>query len=64
MLSIYSLTVRVRYEVNPEMVDEIQAAGLFFTGRDDRGQRMEIAEQPRSEHPFYFGTQYVDLLRE
>eukprot|EP00617_Octactis_speculum_P028084 CAMPEP_0185753270 /NCGR_PEP_ID=MMETSP1174-20130828/11988_1 /TAXON_ID=35687 /ORGANISM="Dictyocha speculum, Strain CCMP1381" /LENGTH=551 /DNA_ID=CAMNT_0028431029 /DNA_START=192 /DNA_END=1847 /DNA_ORIENTATION=+ len=49
---------RHRYEVNPEMVDALEGAGLNLVGRDETGQRMEIAELPRTVHPFYFGTQY------
>ena len=51
---------RHRYEVNPDKVEAIEKAGhgLIFSGRDDQGVRMEIAELPRSEHPFYFGTQF------
>mmetsp|Transcript_28837 Transcript_28837/g.99375 ORF Transcript_28837/g.99375 Transcript_28837/m.99375 type:complete len:554 (+) Transcript_28837:23-1684(+) len=49
---------RHRYEVNPEVVDAVEAAGLRFTGKDDTGTRMEIAELPRADHPFYLGTQY------
>ncbi|CAN0403429.1 unnamed protein product [Pylaiella littoralis] len=49
---------RHRYEVNPEKIDEIEAGGLEFVGRDESGLRMEIAEIPRSKHPFYVGTQY------
>ena len=49
---------RHRYEVNPDIVDKVQAAGLHFTGTCDRGQRMEIAELPRTVHPFYFAAQY------
>lgn len=49
---------RHRYEVNPDRVSEIEQAGLFFTGRDDEGVRMEIAELPTSVHPFYFGVQF------
>jgi CTP synthase len=49
---------RHRYEVNPEKVDAIHAAGLKFVGRDDTGTRMEVAELPRSEHPYYVGVQY------
>lgn len=37
----------IRYEVNPEKVAEIEAAGLEFVGRDETGTRMEIAELPR-----------------
>jgi len=49
---------RHRYEVNPEKVPEIEAAGLHFVGRDETGQRMEISELPREQHPYYVGTQY------
>jgi len=31
---------RHRYEVNPQYVADIEAAGLLFTGRDDQGERM------------------------
>jgi len=47
---------RHRYEVNPELVPQIEKAGLNFTGQDETGQRMEITELP--EHPFYIGVQY------
>eukprot|EP00632_Arachnochrysis_sp_CCMP2950_P008904 CAMPEP_0185705948 /NCGR_PEP_ID=MMETSP1164-20130828/20913_1 /TAXON_ID=1104430 /ORGANISM="Chrysoreinhardia sp, Strain CCMP2950" /LENGTH=597 /DNA_ID=CAMNT_0028373341 /DNA_START=1 /DNA_END=1794 /DNA_ORIENTATION=+ len=49
---------RHRYEVNPGLVGELEKAGLRFVGRDETGDRMEIAELPRSVHPYYFGTQY------
>jgi CTP synthase len=49
---------RHRYEVNPEKVSALTAAGLCFTGKDDRGERMELVELPRTEHPFYFGAQF------
>jgi len=49
---------RHRYEVNPQLVSKIEAAGLLFTGRDDQGERMEIAELPQTSHPFYLGTQF------
>lgn len=49
---------RHRYEVNPERVAAVEAAGLKFTGRGDQGVRMEIAELPKEVHPFYFGTQF------
>ena len=35
---------RHRFEVNPEYIDRIEAAGLKFTGRSKDGRRMEIAE--------------------
>jgi len=50
---------RHRYEVNPEFVEEIHNHGLKFVGRDaETGTRMEVAELPSSQHPFYVGCQY------
>lgn len=49
---------RHRYEVNPEVVDKIHNAGLKFVGRDETGERMEVAELPKSEHPYFVGCQY------
>ncbi|KAK0161421.1 hypothetical protein PV327_009892 [Microctonus hyperodae] len=47
---------RHRYEVNPEYVSNLEAAGLKFVGRDNDGQRMEIIEL--EGHSYYVGTQY------
>ncbi|MEI6041958.1 MAG: CTP synthase [bacterium] len=49
---------RHRYEVNPEYVEEIRTAGLVFSGKSPNGKLMEIAELPKSEHPFFLGTQF------
>lgn len=49
---------RHRYEVNPEYVDKIQKAGLIFSGRDERNQRMECVELPSGSHPYFFAVQY------
>lgn len=49
---------RHRYEVNPEKVDVIHAAGLYLVGRDETGTRMEVAELPRTQHPYYVGCQF------
>jgi CTP synthase len=46
---------RHRYEVNPERVKDFEASGFFFTGRDETGVRMEIAEMSREQHPFFLG---------
>lgn len=35
---------RHRWEINPQYVDKIEASGLHFTGRDARGERMQVAE--------------------
>ncbi|KAK1380309.1 hypothetical protein POM88_027053 [Heracleum sosnowskyi] len=32
---------RHRYEVNPDMVPQLERAGFLFTGKDETGQRME-----------------------
>ena len=50
---------RHRYEVNPEYIDELEDAGLRFSGR--AGNRMEILELP--DHPFFFGTQFHPEFR-
>ena len=54
---------RHRYEVNPEYVSRIEDAGLVFSGRSPDGVLMEIAELPRSVHPFFLGTQFHPELR-
>jgi CTP synthase len=48
---------RHRYEINPEYVQQISDAGLVFSGKSPDGILMEVAELPRSEHPFFLGTQ-------
>jgi len=48
---------RHRWEINPDYVDKIESHGLHFTGRDSRGERMQVAELKRSEHPYYVGMQ-------
>jgi CTP synthase len=49
---------RHRYEVNPSFVADLEAAGLVFSGRSPDGHLMEIAELPKSKHPFFLGTQF------
>lgn len=50
---------RHRYEVNPAIVDQVHEAGLHFVGRDaETEQRMEVAELPRTVHPYYVGVQF------
>jgi len=49
---------RHRYEVNPEYIEKIEAAGLVFSGKSPSGVLMEIAELPRDLHPFFVGTQF------
>ena len=49
---------RHRYEVNPKYIDRIEKGGLVFSGKSPDGTLMEIAELPRTEHPFFLGTQF------
>jgi CTP synthase len=49
---------RHRYEVNPKFVEQLQKAGLVFSGSLPSGELMEIAELPRETHPFMLGTQF------
>ena len=47
---------RHRYEVNPELIEQIEAAGLVYVGKDETGLRCEIMEL--NDHPYFVGTQY------
>lgn len=47
---------RHRYEINPDLVEQIEQAGLKFVGKDESGQRCEIFEL--ENHPFFVGVQY------
>ena len=54
---------RHRYEVNPEYIATLEAAGLVFSGKSPDGTLMEIAELPKSEHPFFLGAQFHPELK-
>jgi len=49
---------RHRYEVNPDYVPALEKAGLVFSATSPNRRLMEIAELPRSKHPFFLGTQF------
>ena len=49
---------RHRYEVNPAYIEALEKAGLVFSGTSPDGHLMEIAELPKSKHPFFLGTQF------
>ena len=51
---------RHRYEVNPAVVPDLEAAGLHFVGRntDSSGERMEIVELKDSVHPYFVASQF------
>lgn len=50
---------RHRYEVNPDLIDEIEGKGLIFSAKNDN--RMEICELP--SHKFFLGTQFHPEFR-
>ncbi len=47
---------RHRYEVNPDLIERIEAEGLVFVGKDESGQRCEIFEL--NDHPYFVGVQF------
>ena len=49
---------RHRYEINPEYIEQIEKAGLVFSGKSPNGKLMEIAELPVSKHPFFLAVQF------
>ncbi len=49
---------RHRYEVNPAYVAQLAQSGMVFSGTSPDGSLMEIAELPKSEHPFFLGVQF------
>jgi CTP synthase len=54
---------RHRYEINPAYVQQMQKAGLVFSGTSPDGVLMEIAELPKTAHPFMLGTQFHPELQ-
>ncbi|KAH7100513.1 CTP synthase [Auriculariales sp. MPI-PUGE-AT-0066] len=46
---------RHRWEVNPQMVQQIEESGMKFIGRDEKGERMQVLELP--DHPYFVGLQ-------
>ena len=47
---------RHRYEVNPNLVSDLESQGLRFVGKDESGQRMEIVEL--KGHPYFVAGQF------
>lgn len=54
---------RHRYEVNPAHIETLTKHGLIFSGFSPDHRLMEIAELPRSKHPFFLGTQFHPELK-
>ncbi len=57
-IDIISERHRHRYEVNNAYRDQLEKAGLVFSGVSPDGMLAEIAELPESKHPFFLGTQF------
>ncbi|MBN2582601.1 MAG: CTP synthase [Planctomycetes bacterium] len=49
------LRFRHRYEVDPKYIEQIEAAGMVFSGKAPDQPIMQILELP--EHPYFVGTQ-------
>ncbi len=49
---------RHRYEVNNKYIRQLEETGLIFSGTSPNKQLMEIAELPKTEHPFMVGSQF------
>lgn len=49
---------RHRYEVNPNLVEQLEHNGLIFSGKDESNMRMEIVELPQSVHPYFVASQF------
>ncbi len=54
---------RHRYEVNQDYVKQLEEGGLVFSGTSPDCRLMEIAELPKSVHPFFLGTQFHPELQ-
>ena len=51
------LRFRHRYEISPDHIEQLESAGLVFSGRAPNQPIMQILELPRSVHPFFMATQ-------
>lgn len=54
---------RHRYEVNNAYVQNLEDAGMVFSGTAPDGSLMEIAELPQTTHPFFIGVQFHPELQ-
>lgn len=52
---------RHRYEINPDYIGKLEAAGLRYVGRSDGGRRMEVLEL--MGHPYFVASQFHPELR-
>jgi CTP synthase len=54
---------RHRFEVNNEYVDDLEKAGMVFSGTSPDGSLMEIIELLQTVHPFFIGVQFHPELQ-
>jgi len=54
---------RHRYEVNPDFHDRFTDGGIVFSAFSPDGELAEIAELPKTVHPFFLGTQFHPELQ-
>ncbi len=54
---------RHRYEVNIDYKDQLEQAGLVFSGLSPDGLLPETIEYPVDEHPWFIGVQYHPELK-
>jgi CTP synthase len=54
---------RHRFEINNEYVDQLEKAGMVFSGTSPDGSLMEIVELPQTVHPFFIGVQFHPELQ-
>ena len=57
MVGLTSERHRHRYEFNNKYIDKMEAGGLIVSAKSKIENLVEIIELPKSEHPFYIGTQ-------
>ncbi|MCA9251655.1 MAG: hypothetical protein KDA54_11035, partial [Phycisphaerales bacterium] len=51
------LRFRHRYEVAPDYIERLEAAGLVFCGRSPDQRIMQILELSAADHPYFVATQ-------
>ncbi len=49
---------RHRYEVEPTYIEQLEKAGLVFSGRHPKQPIMQILELPAKQHPYFIGAQF------
>ncbi len=49
---------RHRYEVEPKYIDQLEAAGMIFSGRHPRHPIMQVLELRHEDHPYFIGGQF------